>query len=430
LLIEKCVYLGYYGGTIMKNLQKIDSEIAQLIKKEEKRQNETIDLIASENHISEAQLEAVGSRLTDKYSEGYPGERYYPGNMYYDAIEKIAQRRGLALFGLSPNEWHLNVQPLSGSPANTAIYLALAEPGETIMGLKLTSGGHLTHGHKVSISGKVWKSVQFDVDHETGLLDYDAIERLAESIRPKIIISGFTAYPSIVDFRRFGKIAKQVGAYHLADMSHIAGLVAGGAYPSPFAHADVVMTTTHKSLRGPRGAVIFCKKELSEQIDKAVFPGIQGGPHNNVIAAKAVCFKEAASPKFRKYAKQVVNNAKALAYELTQLGLTLVSDGTDSHLMLVDVRALDIDGKEAEARLEKVGIMANKNTIPGDIKPLKPSGIRIGTPAVTTRGMEEKEMKKIAVLIRTALAKQRPVAQLRKEVLKLCKKFPIKHGAL
>ena len=382
-----------------------DKEIVKLIKLEEKRQRETLDLIASENHVSSDVLEAASSRLSDKYSEGYPGARYYPGNKYCDEIETLAQQRALELFNLDKNEWHVNVQPYSGSPANMEILLALVQPGDTISGLKLASGGHLTHGHKVSAAGKIWKAEQYDIDPKTGLVDFEALEKLAESAKPKAIISGFTAYPRVVDFKRFSEIAKKIGAFHIVDMSHIAGLIAGGAYPSPFPYADVVMTTTHKTLRGPRGAVIFCKKELADKIDKAVFPGMQGGPHNNVTAAKAVCFWEASQPSFKKYAAQVVKNARALAEELVNLGFTLVSGGTDSHLMLVDLRPLGVPGGEAEKSLEEVGIIANRNTVPGDASPFNPSGLRIGTPALTTRGMKEVEMKEVAKLIHGAISR-------------------------
>ena len=401
-----------------------DKKIARLIRLEEKRQEVSLDLIASENHTSEDVLEALGSSLTDKYSEGYPGKRYYPGNKYIDEVETLAQKRALALFGLDTNEWHVNVQPYSGSPANVEIDFALMKVGEALSGLKLASGGHLTHGHKVSITGVVWRSEQYDIDPKTGLIDFAALEKLAEEKKPHVIISGFTAYPRVVDFKRFYEIAKKVGAYHVVDMSHIAGLIAGGAYLSPFPYADAVMTTTHKTLRGPRGAVIFCKKELADKIDKAVFPGMQGGPHNNVTAAKAVCFWEASQPSFKKYAVQVVKNAKALAEELTNLGFTLVGGGTDSHLILIDLRPLRIPGGEAEKSLEEVGIIANRNTVPGDASPFNPSGLRLGAPALTTRGMKEAEMKEIAKLIHEAIG-HKETSKIKKEVLKLAKKFPI-----
>jgi len=399
-----------------------DLKLQNLIRAEIKRQEETVDLIASENLVSKEILEIIGSPLTNKYSEGYPGKRYYPGNDYYDKIERLAQGRGLKTFKLNPKEWNLNVQPHSGSPANLAIYTALVEPGEIIMGMKLASGGHLTHGHKVSATGRFWKSVQYGVTDE-GLVDFKEIKRLAEENKPKIIVSGFTAYPRQVNFKKFGEIAKSVGAYHMADISHIAGLIAAGVHVSPFPYADVVMTTTHKTLRGPRGAVIFSRAELSEKIDRAVFPGLQGGPHNNITAGIARMFYEASRPEFKRYGKQVVKNARILAKTLNNLGFKLVSGGTDTHLILADVRGFGIDGLEAQNRLEKVGIIANRNSIPGDPSPFKPSGIRIGTPSVTTRGMKEREMVLLGRLIYEAVDKKPGVRQ---KVLKLCKKFPAK----
>ena len=427
----------------LKALETQDPEIAGLTKKEIERQLFTLSLIASENHASDAVLEATGSRLTDKYSEGYPNERYYEGHEWIDQIEILAQKRALALYGLDSERWHVNVQPLSGSPANLAIYAALMDPcktGNVLMGLSLSAGGHLTHGHKVSFSGKFWEAVQYGVNEKTGLLDYDDVDRMAIKVRPRVIVSGFTAYPRIVNFVRFGDIAHSVGAYHVVDMSHYAGLVAGGAYPSPFMHhgkADVVMTTTHKSLRGPRGAVIFVNRkseiaaknnvDLPKAIDRAVFPGLQGGPHDHMTAAKAVCFKEAATREFRRYASQVVKNAKTLAEELMKLKCVLVTGGTDNHLILLDIRPFGCDGKEAEKRLARSGMIANRNTIPGDTKPLHPSGIRIGTPAITTRGMKEEEMKIIALLLYEALAGGDPPSTYKK-VRILCEQFPIPHA--
>jgi len=398
-----------------------DKKTEKLIREELRRQKNTLDLIASENLASREVQEVLGSVLTNKYSEGYPGRRYYPGNVEYDAIENLAKSRALKLFKLNPKTWSVNVQPYSGSPANFEVYYALVPAGETIMGMKLSDGGHLTHGHKVSATGQLWKSVQFGVDEKTGLINYKEVLKLARKVKPKIIVSGFTAYPRKVDFKKFGEIAKNVGAYHVADISHIAGLVAGGAHPSPFPYADVVTTTTHKSLRGPRGAMIFAKREIAEKIDKAVFPGLQGGPHNNVTAAKAVAFFEDMKPEFKTYAKQIVKNAKALATEMKKLGFELVTGGTDTHLILADVRNFGIDGLEAEKRLEKTGIVANRNSVPGDTSPFKPSGVRFGTPSVTTRGMKEREMKKIAVLIYEAIQNKKGVNA---QVIKLCKKFP------
>ncbi len=400
-----------------------DKVIEKLIKKETKRQNETLDLIASENFTSKDILEALGSPLSNKYSEGYPGKRYYPGNEFCDEIENIAIERGLKVFGLNKNEWGLNVQPHSGSPANLEIYTALMEPGETLMGMQLSAGGHLTHGHKVSLTGRFFKAVQYGVDAGTGLINFGEVQRLAVLHRPKVIVSGFTAYPRVVDFKRFYEIAKSVQAYHVVDMSHIAGLIAGGSYPSPFPYADVVMTTTHKTMRGPRGAVIFSRKELSEKIDKAVFPGAQGGPHNNVTAGIAIMFYEAMQPDFKKYANQIVKNAAALGEELKRLGFVLVGGGTESHLLLADMRSAEVDGMTAQNRLEAAGIIANRNTVPGDPSPFKPSGIRLGTASLTSRGMKERDMKTIAKLILDAI---KEVPGTKENVLKQCKKFPAK----
>jgi glycine hydroxymethyltransferase len=402
---------------------KKDREIERLIELESKRQDETIDLIASENITSPAVRKALASTLTNKYSEGYPGKRYYPGNIYSDKVETLAQTRALKLFKLNPKDWHVNVQPYSGSPANMAVYTALLNPGDTLLGMALTSGGHLTHGHNVSASGIFWKAEHYTVDPKTERIDYDALENIAVEKRPKIIISGFTAYPRKVDFKRIGLIAKRIGAYHLADISHIAGLVAAGEHPSPFSHADVVMTTTHKTLRGPRGAVLFCRAELTDRIDRAVFPGLQGGPHNNVTAAKAVVFLEDSQPEFKRYAKQITANARALASALQANGLRLVSGGTDTHLILADITSLGLDGMTAEKRLENVNIIANRNTIPGDKSAFRPSGLRIGTPVVTTRGMREKEMVLLAKLIVDGI---KGVKGVEKEVSKLCKRFPAK----
>lgn len=412
-----------------------DIKLQNLIKGEIQRQKETIDLIASENYVSLEILEVLGSPLTNKYSEGYPGKRYYPGNRYYDEIEKLAQERALTTFGLNKKSWAVNVQSYSGSPANIAIYHALMNFGDTLMGLKLTAGGHLTHGHKVNFSGRAYKVVHYSVDERTGLLDYQEIEKLAQENKPKVIVSGLTAYPRKIDFKRFGEIAKSVGAYHVADISHIAGLVLAGLHPSPFdsaqgkPFADVVMTTTHKTLRGPRGAVIFTrrqetgdKQQVPDLIDRAVFPGMQGGPHNNVTAAKALMFFEANQPKFKSYQKQILKNSQALAAALLERGFKLVTGGTDNHLMLVDLRSVGLDGQTGERILEENGITANRNTIPGDISAFKPSGLRLGTPAVTTRGMKEKEMQLIAELMRRSLVDKENVSQ---EVVTLCKKFPL-----
>ena len=388
-----------------------DKEIGKLIKEEKKRQKSVINLIASENYVSRDVLDALGSELTNKYAEGYPGHRYYGGNEVSDKIENLCQTRALKLFKLSPQKWHVNVQALSGSPANLAVYLALVPPGGTIMGMSLTEGGHLTHGHRVSATGKFWKAVQYGVSTKTEKIDYEAVERLAKKEKPSIIVAGFTAYPRIVDFKKFRKIADACGAYLMVDLSHTAGLVAGGALPSPFLYADVVTTTTHKTLRGPRSALIFSRidgRELHKKIDKAVFPGLQGGPHLNQIAAVAVALAEASQPAFRIYARQVIKNAKTLADELKKLGWRIVSGGTDTHLLLVDtwMGGKGISGKEASDKLEKAGIIVNKNTIPGETRsPMDPSGIRIGTAAETTRGKKEKGMRMIARKIDTIFKK-------------------------
>ena len=402
----------------------MDSTIQDLINVEIDRQRATIDLIASENFASLDILQILGSPLSNKYSEGYPGKRYYPGNKYYDELELLAQKYGLEAFGLSDAEWSLNVQPYSGSPANLAVYVGLMNIGDTLMGMQLATGGHLTHGHKVSFTGKAFKSVQYGLGAD-GVIDYGAVQKLAEEHKPKVIVAGYTAYTRIVDWKRFSEIAKSVSAYLLTDISHIAGLIAGGAHPSPFPYADVVMTTTHKTLRGPRGAVIFSRKAISEKIDKAVFPGLQGGPHNATTAAVAQMFYETKSPAFKEYALQIVKNAKALGEALMGHGFTLVGGRVENHLMLVDVRNKNIDGMTAEKLLEESGIIANRNSVPGDPSPFKPSGVRIGTPAVTTRGMRETEMKMVADWIYRALDKKESTTSIRKEVEALCAKFPL-----
>ncbi|MEK7115464.1 MAG: serine hydroxymethyltransferase [Patescibacteria group bacterium] len=393
-----------------------DSQIKKLIIKEEKRQKAVVNLIASENYISEDVSEALGSVFVNKYAEGYPGRRYYGGNSVIDELETLCQKRAIKLFGLSPNVEHVNVQPLSGAPANMAVYTALVPPGGKIMGMSLSHGGHLTHGHKVSATGKFWQQVPYGVDPKTETINYGEIKKIALANKPDIIVAGFTAYPRIVDFKKFRDIARACGSILMVDMSHFAGLVAGGAYPSPFPYADIVTTTIHKTLRGPRSAAIFVRKvktkdgrEMSELIDKAVFPGLQGGPHENQIAAVAVALKEADSPAFRKYAKQVVKNARAFSAELKKLGWKIISGGTDSHLILVDVwmGGKGLSGAEASDKLEGAGIIVNKNTIPGETRsPFDPSGIRLGTAAETTRGKKEKDFIKIAQRIDRILRKQ------------------------
>ncbi len=388
-----------------------DKQVEKLIKAEDKRQKETVSLIASENYVSKDVLEALGSRFTNKYSEGYPGKRYYGGQKVTDQLEELCIARALKLFQLSKENWYVNVQPLSGSPANLAVYTALIPQGGKIMGMSLNNGGHLTHGHKVSATGKFWTQIPYGVDPSTEILDYDALKLLAEKEKPAIIVAGYTAYPRRVDFKKFREIADACGAILMVDMSHFAGLVAGRAYPSPFEYADVVTTTTHKTLRGPRSAMIFAKKdqrELDKKIEKAVFPGLQGGPHMNNIAAVAVALKEASEPSFKKYAKQVIKNAQVLGNELQRLGWKIISGGTDSHLLLVDtwLNGMGISGDEASKKLEKNGIIVNKNTIPNETRgPMDPSGIRLGTAAETTRGAKEKDMTKLAKIIDEILRK-------------------------
>jgi len=409
-----------------------DKSVAKLIKQEEKRQSETLNLIPSENFVSKDVLGALGSVLTNKYAEGYSRNRYYGGNEFVDKLENLTKKRALKLFGLSDKKWDVNIQPYSGSPANLAVYLALVPLGGKIMGMRLDMGGHLTHGHKVSATGKIWKQIPYGVDKKTELIDYSELMKIAKKEKPKLIVAGFTAYSRIIDFKKFRRIADSVKAFLMVDMSHFAGLVAGKVYPSPFFDkndrplADVVMATTQKTLRGPRAAIIFSRKEISSLIDKAVFPGLQGGPHANNIAAVAVALNEASGKAFKNYAKQVVKNTKVLADELKKKGWRIISDGTDSHLFLMDTAVKGILGKEAGELLEKAGIIVNKNTIPyGNNSPFNPSGIRLGAPAVTTRGMKEKEMKKIAGWVNDILSKKKKPGVVRKEVIKLCKKFHV-----
>lgn len=388
-----------------------DKQIEKLIKRERERQNKTVNLIASENYVSADVLAALGSELTNKYAEGYPGKRYYGGNEIIDEIELLCQKRARELFKLSPKNWSVNVQALSGSPANLAVYSALLPIGGKIMGMTLSNGGHLTHGQKVSFTGKAWKQVPYGVDKKTERINYDEILTQAMIDKPHIIVAGFTAYPRKIDFKKFREIADMCGAILMVDMSHFAGLVAGGAYPSPFKHADVVTTTTHKTLRGPRAALIFSKQDernFPEKINKAIFPGLQGGPHINAIAAVAIALFEASTPAFKQYAAQVVKNARALSDELKARGWRIVSGGTDSHLLLADVwkDGKGISGSEASLLLEKEGIIVNKNTIPFDKRsPFDPSGVRLGTAAVTTRGAKEKDMIKLAARIDGILKK-------------------------
>jgi glycine hydroxymethyltransferase len=406
-------------------LAQADPEVAAALDHETLRQHEGLEMIASENFVSEAVLEAAGSIFTNKYAEGYPGRRYYGGCEYSDVVENLARDRAKQIFGSE----HANVQPHSGSQANASAYAAVLQAGDTILGLDLAHGGHLTHGHKLSFSGKLYRPTFYAVRRDTETIDYDELESIAERERPKVIIGGGSAYPRLWDFARMRQIADKVGAVYIFDMAHIAGLVAGGAHPSPVPHAHITTTTTHKTLRGPRSGLILCGKDLAAAVDKAVFPGQQGGPLVHIVAAKAVAFGEALRPEFRTYAAQIVSNAKALAVALQQAGFRLVSGGTDNHLLLVDVFEKGILGSEAELALGKAGITVNKNAIPYDVNPpLKPSGIRIGTPALTTRGMKEPEMQQIALWIARALENRNDDAALeriRGEVAELANSFPL-----
>lgn len=408
----------------LENLQKTDPEIYELVRAEERYQAETIRLIPSENYASAAVMEALGTVLVNKYSEGYPGRRYYEGQRYADELENLVIERAKALFHMD----HANVQPYSGSPANLAVYYALLQPGETIMGLALPHGGHLTHGWEVSATSRFWRSVQYTVDEKTHLIDYDKMRDLAKKERPRIIVAGATAYPRLFDFKTIGEIAREVDAYFLADIAHIAGLIVAGAHPDPSPYCDVITTTTHKTLRGPRGAMILCREELAAAIDRAVFPGLQGGPHNHTTAAIGVALKEAATPEFREYGHQVVRNSKALAAGLLERGFSLVSGGTDNHLALIDMTNKKVYGKKTAQALDRAGIVANYNTIPYDPRrPFNPSGVRIGTPSVTSRGMKEREMDQIAAWIDEVVANvndEEHLDQIAREVAQFCRDFP------
>jgi len=408
-----------------KNLAIQDKEVLDLIRQEEKRQNEEIELIASENYVSPAVLEAMATILTNKYSEGYSGKRYYGGNALIDNVENLAIERAKQLFGAE----HVNVQPLSGSPANAAVYMAFLEPGDKVLGLKLDHGGHLSHGHPVNFSGRLYNFIQYGVNSETGIIDMDEVREIALREKPKMIVAGFSAYSREIDWEKFKAIADEIGAYTFADIAHIAGLIAAGELKSPVPFFDVVSTTTHKTLRGPRGAIIMCKEQFAKQVDRAVFPGMQGGPHDHITAAKAVAFGEALKPEFKLYAKQVIVNAKILAQELIALGYRIISGGTDNHLMVVDLSSKGLVGKEAEKALEKIGLSVSRSTIPNDPSPpMNPSGIRIGTPAVTTRSMKEAEMKIIAQLIDEALKNkdnEEQLSNLKEQVRELCARFPL-----
>ncbi|PYV83803.1 MAG: serine hydroxymethyltransferase [Acidobacteria bacterium] len=410
---------------ISRSLSGTDPDIAAAIDNETRRQHDGLELIASENFVSEAVLEAMGSVFTNKYAEGYPGKRYYGGCEYADVVENLARDRAKQLFGAE----HANVQPHAGSQANMEAYAAVLQPGDTILGLNLAHGGHLTHGHHLNFSGKTYKIVPYGVTKETETIDYDDLEKLAEKENPKLIIGGGSAYPRIIDFARMRQIADKVGALYLVDMAHFAGLVAGGVHPSPVPHAHIVTTTTHKTLRGPRAGMILSKQEFAAAIDKVVFPGMQGGPLVHIIAAKAVCFREALQPEFRSYAKQIVANAKALADTLAAEGFRIISGGTDTHLMLVDVFSKGMLGSEAEKALGEAAITVNKNAIPFDTNPpMKPSGIRIGTPALTTRGMKEPEMRQVGRWIAEALNSRTDsgvLGKIRRQVLELADAFPL-----
>jgi glycine hydroxymethyltransferase len=406
-------------------LSESDPEIAQAIANEANRQHEGLELIASENFVSMAVLEAAGSVFTNKYAEGYPGKRYYGGCEFADVVENLARERAKQIFGAD----HVNVQPHSGSQANMAAYMALLQPGDAVMGLNLAHGGHLTHGHPLNFSGKMYKIIPYGVRKDTETIDYDEMEQIAVRERPKMIIGGGSAYARIIDFARMRQIADKVGAKLMVDMAHIAGLVAGGAHPSPVPHSDIVTTTTHKTLRGPRAGMVLCRQELAAAVDKIAFPGIQGGPLVHIIAAKAVCFREALQPAFKDYAHQVVANARALARKIMDESFRVITGGTDTHLMLIDVFTQGILGSEAENALGQAGITVNKNAIPFDSNPpLKPSGIRIGTPALTTRGMKEKEMAQTGAWIVEALRNHKDaqvLARIRKQVLELAEEFPL-----
>ncbi len=406
-------------------LEQYDPQIYELIRQEKARQSASIRLIASENYVSRAVMLASGGCLTNKYAEGYPGKRYYEGQQVTDLIEKLARERAKKLFRAD----HANVQSYSGSVANLAAYFALVEPGDTIMGLALTHGGHLTHGWRASVSGKIFNSIQYTVNPDTGRFDYDQIEALARKHKPKIIISGATAYPREIDFEIFGQIAKDVGAYHVSDIAHIAGLVVAGIHKSPVPYSDIVSTTTHKTLRGPRGGMLLCKAEHAENVDRAVFPGLQGGPHMHTLTAIAVALAEADTPEFVAYAKQIVKNARVLAEKLLEYGFSLVSGGTDTHLILIDLRSKNLSGKKLAKALDRARIVTNYNTIPNDpAPPFNPSGLRMGTPAITTRGMKEPQVEQIAGFINKVVENidnESVIEEVGKEVLLLCSQFPV-----
>ena len=410
---------------VMKNLKKQDPQVYKAAIGELKRQQEGMELIASENYVSQAVLEALGSVLTNKYSEGYPGKRYYGGQEYTDIIEQLAIDRAKKIFGAE----HANVQPLSGAPANMIAYMAVLKPGDTVLGMDLSHGGHLTHGHPVTLAAQIYDFVRYKTQPD-GSIDYIELEKMAKKHKPKLILAGFSAYTRQLDYKKFAAIAKKVGAVTMIDIAHIAGLIAGRAIPNPVPYFDIVTTTTHKTLRGPRGGMILCKKKFAAAVDKAAFPGFQGGPHENNIAAKAVAFGEALQPSFRTYAKQIIKNAKTLEKELVKYGFELCFGGTDNHMVLVNVwKSKGVSGKETQVALDKVGISLNKNMVPDDPRsPMDPSGVRIGVPAVTTRGMKEKEIRMIAKWINDVCENhknEKKLKTIRREVKILCKKFPL-----
>ncbi|MEA3449724.1 MAG: serine hydroxymethyltransferase [Patescibacteria group bacterium] len=403
-----------------KNLKK-DSAVFNILEAEKKRQAEEIEMIASENYVSQAVMEAMATCFTNKYSEGYPGHRYYGGNQIIDDIEALAINRAKKLFSAQ----HVNVQPLSGSPANAAVYFAFLKPNDKVLGLKLDHGGHLSHGHPVNFSGRLYDFVQYEIDVKTGRIDMDKVEKIAKQEKPKMIVAGYSAYSREIEWQRFKEIADMIGAYTFADIAHTAGLIAGRQMDNPVPIFDVVSTTTHKTLRGPRGAIIMCKEKFTKQIDSAVFPGMQGGPHDHITAAKAVALNEALQADFRTYAAQTIKNCQTLAREFTAKGYDIISNGTDNHLIVLNLSKLDLPGKEAEQILEQIGISVSRSTIPNDPRsPMNPSGIRIGTPAITTRGMGEAEVKQIAELIDQALHKKN-LNNIKNKMKRLCKKFPI-----
>jgi len=407
------------------HLSQADPVLFEVIKREEERQNEELELIASENYVSPAVLEAMATVLTNKYSEGYSGHRYYGGNYIIDEVENLAIERVKQLFQAE----HVNVQPLSGSPANAAVYMAFLNPGDKVLGLRLDHGGHLSHGHSVNFSGRLYNFVQYGVDENTGIIDMDKVREIALREKPKMIVAGFSAYSREIDWQRFKEIADEVGAYTFADIAHIAGLIAGKQLKNPVPIFDVVSTTTHKTLRGPRGAIIMCKEKYAKQVNSAVFPGMQGGPHDHITAAKAVAFLEALKPEFVEYSRQIISNAKTMAEGFISLGYKIVSGGTDNHLMVVDLSSKGLAGKEAEITWEKIGISVSRSTIPNDPNPpMNPSGVRLGTPAITTRGMKEEEMKLIVSLMDEALVNKEDdnkLVEIKEKIKALCLKFPI-----